>query len=216
VSALTTARPNEPNGPDEAEILRQWRETAVGDRRPSPELVDAVGRLLASHQRRVYGTCFHLMGNPERASELAQETLLTAWTTLSTFRGESTLGTWLYSIARHQCFNAMRKRHELLTHDGVIEGGSLEATALAALRKHERDELLREAAAEVLDPTEQEAIHLRYVEHLPQDEITRLLDLQSGSGARGLLQRCRRKLGRELLRRLEALGHGLSFVRESR
>ena len=55
----------------------------------------------------------------------------------------------------------------------------------------------------------------RYVEHLPVDEITSLLGLTDKSGARGVLQRCKRKLKRELSRRLAELGHGTSFVRGS-
>ena len=61
----------------------------------------------------------------------------------------------------------------------------------------------------------QEAVALRYVEHLPVDEITSLLGLTDKSGARGVLQRCKRKLKRELSRRLAELGHGTSFVRGS-
>jgi RNA polymerase sigma factor (sigma-70 family) len=85
---------------------------------------------------------------------------------------------------------------------------------LSRLRERERRELLRVAAAAVLDPREQEAVQLRYVDGLSQDSITALLGLE-GSGARGLLQRCRRKLGQELRRRLDAMGHGPSFVRKT-
>lgn len=45
-----------------------------------------------------------------------------------------------------------------------------------------------------LDAQEQEAVWLRCIEGLPVDEITRMLDLGTASGARGLLQRARRKL----------------------
>ena len=80
----------------------------------------------------------------------------------------------------------------------------------AALEQAERDQLLEEALETVLDAEEREAVRLRYIQYLSQDDITRVLGL-SGTGARALLQRCRRKLRSELLRRLEELGRGPSL-----
>jgi len=200
----------------ERQILARWRGQAAAEQSLSPSLQADLSQLFAEHTSRVYAVCYRYVGQPERAAELAQDTLLTAWRDLARFRGESTLWTWLYGIARHHCLNAIRRRKDLLTDDGVIEAGSEEASVLAKLRRSEREELLRQAAAASLDEQEQEAIYLRYVERLPQDEITRLLELDSSSGARGLLQRCRRKLARELRRRLAAVGHGTSFIRDSR
>ena len=45
-----------------------------------------------------------------------------------------------------------------------------------------------------LEPLEQDAIQLRCVEGLPVDSITAILRVEDRSGARGLLQRARRKL----------------------
>jgi DNA-directed RNA polymerase specialized sigma24 family protein len=53
---------------------------------------------------------------------------------------------------------------------------------------------LVDAAARVLDATEQRAIWLRYSERMPVDEISVLLSLDQKSGARAVLQRARRKL----------------------
>ena len=66
------------------------------------------------------------------------------------------------------------------------------------MRRSEREALFRRISAATLEPVEQEVVYLRYVEQLPQDTITTLLDLKGASGARGLLQRCRRKLTRAL------------------
>ena len=51
-----------------------------------------------------------------------------------------------------------------------------------------------DAAARVLDATEQRAVWLRYSERMPVEEITVLLNLDQKSGARAVLQRARRKL----------------------
>ena len=179
-----------------------------------PGLATQIDALFASCQTRVYAVCRRMSGNEEAALDLAQDTLLTGYRKLHDFRGESAFGTWLYGIARGLCMNAIRRKREVLSEDGLIEAGDATASVLASLRREEREELVRAAAAS-LSPLEQEAIHLRYVEDVPQDRITELLGITQKSGARGVLQKCRRTLSRELRARLEAMGHGTSFLRVS-
>jgi RNA polymerase sigma-70 factor (ECF subfamily) len=176
-------------------------------------LTEQVDALFAMHQPRVYRLCLRMVGDPERARDLAQDTMLTAYRKLPEFRGDAQFGTWLYGIAKHLCLNAIRRRGEVLSEDGVIEVDDATHSALRQLRQQEREALVTAAAQAVLDPLEQEAVYLRYVEGMPQDRITEVLGLDDKSGARGLLQRCRRKLQRELRERLALLGHGSSFVR---
>ena len=196
----------------EKRILEQVRFVTDGRLSISTSIAADVERLFAMHQDRVYAICFRFAGDPEKARDLAQETLLTAWRRLPTFRAESAFGTWLYGIAKWVCYAAFRRKQDLLSADGLLDPVSEERSALSALGKQERAELLRSAAAAVLDPQEQEAVYLRYTEQLPQDRITELLGLTTASGARGLLQRCRRKLRAELRTRLVQMGHGTSFV----
>jgi RNA polymerase sigma-70 factor, ECF subfamily len=171
-----------------------------------------VGALFAAEQDRIYCVCLRLVGEPERARDLAQETFLTAYGKLAEFRGEGSFFSWLYGIARFKCMRAGKKKQDALTADGVIEASDPAGSALLSLRRQERDALLMAAAAAVLDEQEQEAVYLRYVENTEIDRITEILEIEDRSGARGLLQRCRRKLDRELRRRLEELGHGTSLL----
>ena len=177
--------------------------------------VPEVDRLLQAHQDAVYGLCLRLVGDPQTAAELAQETLLRAWEKLSTFRGEASFRSWLLGIARYECLNARRKHGDLLTEDGVLDAADPARSVLAGLHREQRHALVVEASEAVLDPLEQQVVTLRYAEQIPLDRIEALLELDAASGARGVLQRCRRKLRAELRRRLEALGHTSSLVRMS-
>ena len=56
-------------------------------------------------QRYLYRLC----GSAEQAEELAQETFLKAYTGLLTFRGSSSVATWLYRIARNSYLNSLRR-----------------------------------------------------------------------------------------------------------
>jgi len=172
----------------------------------------AADALFAASQDRLYWLCLRLVGRPEVAAELAQEAMLIGYERLPEFRGESSFHTWLHAVARHVCMRANERRRELLGIDDLFEPEDPARGALAALRREERDRLLAEARQAALDPDEQEAVILRYELGVGEEEVAALLHLTNASGARGLLQRCRRKLRRELERRLAELGHGTSLV----
>ncbi|MDP2314833.1 MAG: sigma-70 family RNA polymerase sigma factor [Pseudomonadota bacterium] len=186
------------------------RRAAAGE----PAAVAEIEALLARHRGGVLALCGKIVGDPQRAEELAQDTLAVAWQNLSGYRGEGTFSGWLAGIARNHCMNAVRKRKDLLTEDGVLEPGDPAASALASMQVAEREEILR-LATQMLEPLEQEVLHLRYVEGLPVQTITRVLALEGESGARGVLQRCRRKLLVSLRAVLDERGLGSSFIRDS-
>ncbi len=173
-----------------------------------------LGELLHEVQPKVLRLCRRYVGNEQSAEELAQDALVTTYALLPEYRPENSLDAWVMGIARNHCRNAIRRRREALTEDGVLEANSEESPVIALLLWEEREELIRTAAASVLTPIEQEIVHLRYVEQLSQDAITELLELESVSGARGVLQRCRRKLARAIRAQLIEMGHGSSFVRK--
>ena len=198
---------------EDAIIIQAVVEAMNGRRSADPKLVQQLDGLFADQQTRIFRLCLRMVGDPEQAQELTQDAMLTAYRSLPKYRGDSSFPTWLYGIARNLCLNAIRRHGELLSHDGVIEVDDPGLGALTRLRQQEREALVVAAAQAVLDPLEQEAVFLRYVEGMPQDRISVVLDIQDKSGARGVLQRCRRKLQRELRERLSQLGHGSSFIR---
>jgi RNA polymerase sigma-70 factor, ECF subfamily len=57
------------------------------------------------HQRAVYQLCYRFVGNHEDASDLTQDVFLRAYRGLRNFRGQATLGTWLYRIGVNVCLN---------------------------------------------------------------------------------------------------------------
>ena len=57
------------------------------------------------HKRSVYQLCFRFVGNHEDASDLSQDVFLRAYRGLRSFRGQSTIATWLYRIGVNVCLN---------------------------------------------------------------------------------------------------------------
>jgi RNA polymerase sigma factor (sigma-70 family) len=57
------------------------------------------------HRRTVYWLCYRFVGNHEDASDLSQDVFLRAYRGLKSFRGGSSLSTWLYRIGVNVCLN---------------------------------------------------------------------------------------------------------------
>src|SRR5580765_4311507 len=68
----------------------------------------ACAELVAAHQRTVFNLAFHLLGDRDEALDVSQEVFLRVFRTLSRFRGQSALRTWIYRIAVNQVRNRQR------------------------------------------------------------------------------------------------------------
>ena len=96
------------------ELARVAAAAAAGDPLAAAALVRAT-------QADVWRLCAHL-GDRQSADDLTQETFLRAFGSLHRFAGRSTVRTWLLSIARRTCADAIRsKRRRRLTLVGDDE-----------------------------------------------------------------------------------------------
>lgn len=66
--------------------------------------------LFNSYKRRVYHLCLRMTGNTSDAEETTQETFLTLFRKIHTFRGESSFSTWLLRVAMNIVLMRRRKR----------------------------------------------------------------------------------------------------------
>src|SRR5437868_10443929 len=69
--------------------------------------------IVERHRRAVYQLCYRFVGNHEDASDLSQDVFLRAYRGLRSFRGQSTLATWLYRIGTNVCLNRVAAKTTL-------------------------------------------------------------------------------------------------------
>jgi RNA polymerase sigma-70 factor (ECF subfamily) len=99
---------------------RQREATATG--RPlsalsDEELLEGIRRssemhfteLYERYFRRIFGFVYTRVGNRADAEEIAQETFVAVFRSLESYRGQSTLLSWIYGIAKNTVNNAMRR-----------------------------------------------------------------------------------------------------------
>jgi len=178
------------------------------DRTPDDELVriarrhpqdaaalDATDRLLRRWQGRVYGWCMRQLGDRERALDVMQEVLVSAYRGMPRIDDPARFPGWLFSITRFRCISEIRRRGPRWEPDEVLEGLPDETDGPEQqLARGIESERIRAAIDSTLDDEEKLTVVLRYWEGLPIDEVTRLAGIRGNSGARGVLQTVRRKL----------------------
>jgi RNA polymerase sigma-70 factor, ECF subfamily len=70
----------------------------------------AFEELYRQHARRLYSMAFRMAGSIEEADDLLQDMFLQAHRKLGSFRGDSSLGTWLYRLGMNHCLDYLRGR----------------------------------------------------------------------------------------------------------
>ena len=173
------------DSPDAALIER----AQAGDRQ-------AAEQLILGQMGRMHAVCTGLIRNREVASELAQEAVLRLYKSIPRFRGDCAWSTWSYRIAKNLCLNWLEKMREDVGDDGTM----LEDPSADALQETAHDQRARgvRQALQALSEVERRAMLLHYESGLSVDEVTDILGLTNKSGARGVLQRARRKLKKQV------------------
>ena len=185
---------------EEARLVREIR---AGDG-------DAFETLVREHQTRVYNLALRMTGNEEDALDISQETFLKAWRTLGKYRGDCSLGSWLYRIASNLSIDLLRKNKRRQTEKVVSlddPGEDDRPLELPDLREEPQTILEREenrrAVWECLEklPEEQKIILvLRDVNGLSYEEIAASMGLELGT-VKSRIFRAREKLANLLLDR---------------
>ena len=158
--------------PDETdmELIGRWK---GGDSRAATKLVGRHSQALARFAVS--------SGERDGIEELVQDTFVRAFASLDSFRGESSLRTWLFRIERRLMLDrrrAERRSRETVPveeSDHVSEYGALDS--LIAEEAQERVRLSLDA----LSPTQREVFTLRVQQGLSYREIAAVVDSTEGA-----------------------------------
>lgn len=119
----------------------------AGDRAEFARLVDA-------YSSSIYRLGLRMLGNPQDAEDVLQNTFLNALTHIHNFEGRSSLATWLYRIAANEALMMIRKKKPEVNLEDV-EGGDededLRPTQFVDWSALPEDELLSGEGKKVLD-----------------------------------------------------------------
>ena len=133
----------------------------------------AMRMLYDRYNDAVYAFAVSRSGNTELASDCVHDAMLDVWRTAGRFQGQSTVKTWLFSIARNKLVDALRKRSKLSFVDEVPEltdtAPNPEAAAIAA-----SDNKRLHACLNGLKDVQRAAVRLAFLEDLTYPEIAEI------------------------------------------
>lgn len=72
-------------------------------------------RIVKEHKRRIYTVCYMFSKDADQVADLFQEILINMWKGFSSFRGESSISTWIWRVSLNTCINTSKKGRRLET-----------------------------------------------------------------------------------------------------
>ncbi|MFT3700601.1 MAG: sigma-70 family RNA polymerase sigma factor [Kofleriaceae bacterium] len=153
---------------DDAVLIAAAR---AGDRR-------ALDDLLERYEDRIYRFGLRMCGDEQSAREVLQETLIAAFRHLPGFRGQASLSTWLFQIARSFCIKERRG----IRPTTPLERDLSDPTPSPEAQTHAREigRVLSRAIAE-LPADQREVLILRDVEGLGAEEAASIVGIEVGA-----------------------------------
>lgn len=118
--------------------------------------VSLIENLYKMYRQDLYSYLLSLTRNKPQAEDLLSETFIRAIQGLAGFRGDSSVKTWLFGIARNLWLQQLRGQHQTLSYDDLLEVYMAETLGDSLLNKlllHRIQELLDEwggSAAQVV------------------------------------------------------------------
>jgi RNA polymerase sigma-70 factor (ECF subfamily) len=158
---------------------------------------DAMAAFYREHGRVVLGQVLLVAGERVLAEEILQDTMLAVWRGASSFRGESSVRSWVIAIARRQTRDRLRSRRLRVVDDAFLadqpsSGPGPEVTALDRANLAEVTGAIRELA-----PAHREVLGLVFGSGLSLPEVAGVLEIPLGT-VKSRLTAARAALGRIL------------------
>ena len=145
---------------------------------------EAFGEIVRRWERKIFALCFGMLGREDEARDAAQDAFINAYRSISRFRGDAKVSSWLHRIAVNQCLTVKRRQksraEEYLSEDDEAESRVFVASPAGSPKniaeKGDRLRLVRQAVG-ALPQELREVIVMKEVEEMTFQEIAETLEL---------------------------------------
>lgn len=136
---------------------------------------------LEQHQQKLYRICSVYSKDADETKDLFQETLITIWQAMPSFKTESSIGTWMYRITLNVCLrfrsNSLKKQKKFPPLNSITIGSVQTETG----NKEQNEQLIKlRNCIKKLNEADKAVISL-YLEELPYKEISAVLGLSENN-----------------------------------
>lgn len=162
------------SGTSESEFIAQLSNPETRD--------EAFRRFFKLYSKRLYVNVRRLVANVDDANDIMQDTFMKAYQNIASFRGESSLFTWLFRIATNLTLNFLDKQ----SHEPslvVFQNAEYGVENVQADEYFDGDELqlkLEKAIASL--PAKQRIVfNMKYYDNLKYEEMSEILETSVGA-----------------------------------
>jgi RNA polymerase sigma-70 factor (ECF subfamily) len=142
----------------------------------------AFEELYRVHSARLYAVAYRMLGHAEDAEDMLQEIFLLAFRKMASFKGDASLGTWLYRLGVNACLDRLRSKarrndqHTEWLDDDLPPAQARTDVGGAVLHRLDLERALRE-----LPPGCRAAFLLHDVEGFEHREVATMLGIAEGT-----------------------------------
>ena len=146
----------------------------------------AFSLLVKKYQERLYWHIRRMLVHHEDTNDVLQNMFVKIWRSLSNFRQDSSLYTWMYRIATNETLTYLeqqKKRRSLSISDDGSELGSVLSNSLKAEKGFDANNLewKLQLAIQSLPEKQRAVFTLRYYDEMPYEKMAEVLETSEGS-----------------------------------
>lgn len=141
---------------------------------------DGFALMVGKYSSKLYWQLRHLVTWHDDADDALQNTFVKAWNALDSFRGESSLSTWLYRIAANEGLALLQRRRDTMSLDDV--DANLE-NMLESDTYFDGDEVQKQLqrALQTLPSKQRQVFSLRYYDNMKYEDMAEVLETSVGA-----------------------------------
>lgn len=159
---------------DDAEILSKFQNERTRD--------EAFNLLLKKYQQKIYWHVRRMVINHDDADDLVQDVFIKVWKSLSGFRSDAQLYTWMYRIATNECItflNKKKQKNNIPLDDVAYE--LADSLADSTYFNGDRAQMKLQEALLTLPEKQRLVFNMKYFDDLKYEEISDVLGTSVGA-----------------------------------
>ena len=133
-------------------------------------------KMVREHKGTIYTVCYMFSQDNEEVADLFQEILINLWRGSGTFRGESSINSWIWRVSLNTCISSDRKKRRLPKREPLSMSFNLFEESDDASRQ---GKMLKKRISQ-LGPFDR-AIVLLWLENLSYEEIGQIVGISASN-----------------------------------
>ena len=142
---------------------------------------EAFEKLVGDFKARIFSMSMGMLGNREDALDATQEVFIKIFRSISSFKGDSSLSTWIFRITKNVCIDTLRKNKAVFEDEipETLADTSLPTPEEALLLCQKKD--LVKSCIKKLPLNYKTVLLLREYEGMSYSEIAETLEISEGT-----------------------------------